>query len=259
MDKQNGEDTALLINRLHYKKGDLIVKEGDYGISIYKIVEGKVTITKESEGKDVFLAELESGDIFGEMTFLGRTDKPRNASARAQEDSIVEAWHPSKLLDEYAKMPPIIRFMTDQTLSRLLRMNKLIVELTSREQKRREEMKKKDPLTSQRRYYRKKVDFPCSYRPVKASDKVRLPGRATDIAMGGVGLEIPLRNAELYSHMKGDSFHINIGLPDDKNLEMVCKIEGIKRESNTDKMLVGMSISAISPGYRKLLGFFLMP
>lgn len=259
MDKKNDEDTTLSIRRLHYKNGDLIIKEGDYGISIYKIIEGKVTITKEFEGKDVFLADLGPGDIFGEMTFLGRTKDPRSASARASVDSIVEVWHPSKLLNEYAKMPPVIKFMTDQTLSRLLRINKLIIDLTAREQKKKEEMRKKDPLTSLRRYYRKEVDLPCSYRPVRAPDKVRLSGRATDISFAGLGIEIPLRNAESYSHMKGDSFNINITLPDGKNLEMVCKIEGITKEAGADKMFVGMSISTISSGYRKLLGFFLMP
>ena len=259
MDKKNDNDTTVPLIRLKYKNGDLIIKEGDYGISIYRIIDGKVAITKESEGKDIFLADLGPGDIFGEMTFLGRTKEARNASARACEDSIVEVWHPTKLMDEYAKMPPIIKFMTDQTLSRLIRMNKLIIELTTREQKKREEMRKEDPLNSRRRYFRKKVDLECNYRPARSSDKVRLSGRAINLGLGGIGIEIPVRNAEMYSHVKGDLLKIQIVLPDRKNLEIECRIEEITRNAGTEKILVGMSISAISPGSRKLLGFFLMP
>ncbi len=245
--------------RLSYKKGDLIIKEGDYGISIYRIVEGKVAVTKEAEGKEVFLVDLEPGEIFGEMTFLGRTEEPRNASVRAREDSVLEVWHPSRLLNEYAKMPPIIKFMTDQTLSRLLRMNKLIVELTTREQKIRKEMRKKDPLTSQRRYFRKKVDLVCHYRPARSSEKVRLPGHIMDMGLGGIGLEASVKNAEMYSHVKGDLFIVDIVLPDRKILEMRCNIQEITKNVRSGNMLVGMSINAISPGARKLLGFFLMP
>jgi c-di-GMP-binding flagellar brake protein YcgR len=138
-------------------------------------------------------------------------------------------------------------------------MNKLIVELTTREQKKREEMMKKDPLSSQRRYFRKKVDLDCVYRPARASDKVRLPGRALDIGPGGICMEIPARNAEMYTHLEGDRFKINIVLPDYKNLEMECAVKGVTREAGSDKIVLGMSISAISPDSRKTLGFFLMP
>ncbi len=36
---------------LKYKKGDLIVKEGDYGVSIYKIISGTVKVFTESQGE----------------------------------------------------------------------------------------------------------------------------------------------------------------------------------------------------------------
>ena len=259
MNMKIDNDKTFPIIKLNYKKGDLIIKEGDYGISIYRIIEGKVAITKETEGVEVFLADLGPGEIFGEIRFLGRTEEPRNASARASENSILEVWHPSKLLNEYTKMPPVIKFMTDQTISRLIRMNKLIIKLTTQEQKKREEMRKRDLLADQRRYLRKKIDLSCNYRPARSSEKVRLSGYITNISLGGIGIETSVKNAEMYSHVKGDLFKVYIVLPDRKILEMECKLNGINKDLGSGNMLVGMSINAMSPGARKLLGFFMMP
>jgi CRP-like cAMP-binding protein len=61
--------TTPPIVRLSYRKGDLIIKEGDYGVSIYKILEGKAVVLQESEGREIPLTTLGIGDIFGERTF----------------------------------------------------------------------------------------------------------------------------------------------------------------------------------------------
>lgn len=74
------------IVRLKYKKGELIIKQGDYGISIYKIINGKVRIFSESGGTEVPLATLSHGEIFGEMTFLNRGAEARTAAVRAVQD-----------------------------------------------------------------------------------------------------------------------------------------------------------------------------
>ena len=66
---------------LQYDKNELIIKEGDYGISIYKILKGTVKVFKKSGGTEIPLAKLGPGEIFGEMTFLNhlleaRSDTP---------------------------------------------------------------------------------------------------------------------------------------------------------------------------------------
>ncbi|MEJ2724514.1 MAG: hypothetical protein P8175_07685 [Deltaproteobacteria bacterium] len=35
---------------LKYRRGEQIIKQGDYGVSIYKIVSGKVHIFRKSKG-----------------------------------------------------------------------------------------------------------------------------------------------------------------------------------------------------------------
>ena len=121
---------------LKYRKGDLIIKEGDYGVSIYKIIKGKVSIYKESGDKEIALATLGPGEIFGEIAFLNRAGEIRSASGRAIENAVLEVWHPSMLSKEYKEMPPILKYVADQISARLIRMNKLVVQLTTQEQKR---------------------------------------------------------------------------------------------------------------------------
>ena len=251
-------ENAEQMIHLSYRKGDLITKEGDYGISIYKIIEGKAVIFQESGDEQISLGTLGPGDIIGEVMFLNRGGT-RSASARALEDSVLEVWHPSTLSKEYEQMPPMIKYITDQISSRLIRMNRLVVQLKTQEQKKRKAIEKGDPLTSQRRYYRKEVYLDCHYRPVGLSSKVSLDGRIRDISLGGVGMEIMVENTTSYSHMQGDSFVVNTVLPNNKTLELQVKVNTVTKGELYGRLLLGTSITEMSAGAKKSLGFFLMP
>lgn len=250
------------IVRLEYRAGDLILKQGNYGISCYKIIKGKIVVFQESGGEEISLSTLGPGDIFGEMVFLNRGKETHSESVRAIEDSEVEAWHICRLSEEYAQMPPIIKYITDQILSRSLRIEKLIVQWAIKElekREKREKGEKGEPLISQRRYYRKEIDLDCHYRPVGSSPKVRLVGRIKDMSLGGVGLEIMARNATGFSHKEGDLFVVNTVLPNGKNLELEAKIIAVNKGEALGTFLLGMSLTEMSAGARKSLGFFLMP
>ena len=257
MSGTNGNAEQVI--HLSYRKGDLITKEGDYGISIYKIIEGKAVIFQESGDKEIPLATLGPGDIIGEVSFLNRGKGTRSASARAVEDSVLEVWHPSTLSKEYDQMPPMIKYIADQISSRLTRMNRLIVQLKNQEQEKRKAIEKSDPLISQRRYYRKDVDLDCHYRPVGLSSNVRLDGRIKDIGFGGIGMEIMVKNTTSFSHMQGDFFVVNTVLPNDKSLELEVKVETVTKSKSHGRLFLGMSMTEISDGAKKSLGFFMMP
>lgn len=64
-----------------YKDGQVIIKEGGYGVGTYVILSGQVEIFRKIGGGKVRIALLEKGDYFGEMSFLDR--QPRSASAMA--------------------------------------------------------------------------------------------------------------------------------------------------------------------------------
>jgi CRP-like cAMP-binding protein len=120
------------IVHLSYAKGELIIKEGDYGISIYKISKGTVRIFKKIGEHKITLAILGMGEVFGEMTFFNFLLEPRSASVEAIDDIELEVWHPAMLADEYKKISPMLRYVLKQTLSRLLKLNKVVSDLAAK-------------------------------------------------------------------------------------------------------------------------------
>lgn len=95
--KQNAVKIKPYINqdqlKISYKgltafvpKNFLLFSEGQKGEKLYIIQKGGVNITKILDNKEVLIAVLKEGDIFGEMALL--EDKPRTASAITNSDSV---------------------------------------------------------------------------------------------------------------------------------------------------------------------------
>jgi CRP-like cAMP-binding protein len=248
MINSNQESPPVL--RLKYKKGELIIKEGDYGISIYKINKGEVEIFNETIDGDVTLATLGRGDIIGEMAFLGRGYEPRAASARAVEDTEVEVWHPVTLMKEYEQMPPILKRMADQAVKRLIRMQKLLG------QEGVDKPKKGERGASGRRYVRKKLDQDCVYKPVGSKLEIRLRGKIQDISIAGVGIQVKAQNAEQTPHRPGDQFYVYTILPNDKKLEFKARILSVNKGA-LGGLFLSMSITEMDEEAGNILGFFI--
>lgn len=65
-----------------YADGEVICRQGEIGDRMYVIQAGQVTVIREADGTEIFLAELTAGDIFGEMALFDRS--PRSATVRAK-------------------------------------------------------------------------------------------------------------------------------------------------------------------------------
>jgi small-conductance mechanosensitive channel/CRP-like cAMP-binding protein len=87
----DNELATLAINVIGecFKSGDIVVKQGDIGKSMYIIVEGilDVYIDFKGNGEEVKVAHMVPGDFFGEMSLL--TGEPRSASVIAHGDTFV--------------------------------------------------------------------------------------------------------------------------------------------------------------------------
>lgn len=71
-----------------FKKGEDIIKEGEYGDKLHIIVEGEVGISKIISDQVVFfITTLKVGEIFGEMAII--SDYPRSANAFAKTDTTI--------------------------------------------------------------------------------------------------------------------------------------------------------------------------
>ncbi len=255
---KNDKADIFSIIRLKYKKGELIVKGGDYGISIYKVLKGRVQIFSELEDSVIPLATLGPGEIVGEMIFLNRDSARRSASARALEDSELEVWHPEMLSKKYEQMAPILKYLADQAMNRLTRMNKLIIQLTAKKQQ-QEKLKQRDPWAAERRYYRKEVNLQSVLRSVGSDRKSRLNGVIKDISLGGAGLEVRPENVSKFPFKKGDELIVNTLLPYDKALDFKAKIVSIKKGRTLGSFFFGMSFTDLADISLKNLGFFLLP
>ena len=66
-----------------YEKGEVIFNEGDYGDSMFIVIEGEVSIQKN--GKSIAL--LDKGSSLGEMALLD--NETRSADATAKKDSVL--------------------------------------------------------------------------------------------------------------------------------------------------------------------------
>ena len=74
-----------------YPKNSMIILEEEFGDTVFAICEGTVKITRvNDEGKEVILALLGPGEIFGEMAIID--GESRSANALAQENCILLAF-----------------------------------------------------------------------------------------------------------------------------------------------------------------------
>ena len=76
------------IQRYHFSQGDVIVKQGDQGDSLFIVVEGVVGVQVQTDdGRTKEVARLGAGDFFGEMALL--TGESRTATVIALVDTDV--------------------------------------------------------------------------------------------------------------------------------------------------------------------------
>jgi signal transduction histidine kinase len=76
-------------DRIEAQSGDLVIREGDPGGSLYVVLTGGVEVTKTGNGHEITLATRGPGEVLGEMSLLEQT--PRTASVRANQPSTLLA------------------------------------------------------------------------------------------------------------------------------------------------------------------------
>jgi hypothetical protein len=71
------------LNLITFERGNVILREGEPGNSLFMLTSGTVKAFVKKDGKQVPIAELEEGAFFGEVSIL--TGKPRSATIVAKE------------------------------------------------------------------------------------------------------------------------------------------------------------------------------
>ena len=94
-----------------FSPGQRIIEEGDSGDSIFLIKSGNADVVTHILGKEIELATLSVGDVFGEVAFL--TGRPRTASVIAIDKLEIIEFDRVILEEMFEKYPDILKKIQD--------------------------------------------------------------------------------------------------------------------------------------------------
>ena len=81
--------TSQGTSRVHFQAGETVFRQGGPARNLYIVLEGSVHISTRTDGKDVPVATLGSGDFFGERSLLSGSRHSATAKATASLDLLV--------------------------------------------------------------------------------------------------------------------------------------------------------------------------
>ncbi|HEX9405948.1 MAG TPA: cyclic nucleotide-binding domain-containing protein [Thermoanaerobaculia bacterium] len=113
----NPEERAALVKEMELEQhgeGDVIITEGEPGLSMYVIAHGEVKVYTRGaggSGGSVYLAKLGEGEFFGEVSVL--TGKPRTATITASKPTELLRLDKEKLDNALATYPGIRKVLDE--------------------------------------------------------------------------------------------------------------------------------------------------
>ncbi|MCP4714480.1 MAG: cyclic nucleotide-binding domain-containing protein [Deltaproteobacteria bacterium] len=201
---------------LSFCPGQLIFKEGDFGISLYRIIRGCVKIYKEFETGTVVLAELGTGELFGEMAIMSGGIEPRSASAEAVDAVELEVWHCYTIRNESQAASPLIQFLANGLVKKLARINsihyRLCVEANPPAVNQPEKKNEVLRLAVQSKAWQGDI----VYHSLLFQAGQHIKGRGVEIDAGGLRFEIPVAAFERGGHEKGVKLDMVLTLAETK-------------------------------------------
>lgn len=108
------------LEKLHFRPGEDIIRQGEEGDRLYVVLEGEVTVVVEDSelGYEYPILNLGPGETFGELALF--TQHPRAATVRAEVESTCASLQKGvfqQLLDELPKVSvSICRYLADRIL-----------------------------------------------------------------------------------------------------------------------------------------------
>ncbi|MBN1577695.1 MAG: cyclic nucleotide-binding domain-containing protein [Chitinispirillaceae bacterium] len=120
---------AEVAEELHFKPGELIVKEDDIGDALFLIRNGSVRVAKRvGADRTIDLASMGEGECFGEMAAID--EEVRSATVSARQECVVLRISKDDLYDVLRDNPQIGIELLRIFVKRLRRANSRIEELS---------------------------------------------------------------------------------------------------------------------------------
>lgn len=120
-----------IIHRREYQAGEAIFHQGDPGLGMYIIIQGRVQIVNNQDPDNPILySELGDGDFFGDLALVDEAD--RSATALTSADTRIIAFFRLELKDILTRFPSlgnkILMNLVKVTAQRLRKTNELLIE-----------------------------------------------------------------------------------------------------------------------------------
>ena len=112
---------------IEYADGEVILAQGTQSEAVFAITEGVVQVVRydDEAGKEIEIARLQRGDIFGEMSLMDSA--PASATIRALGKVAAQKMTKEDFLDSVGS--PMARMVMESLFARLRRMNAHVVSL----------------------------------------------------------------------------------------------------------------------------------
>jgi len=101
---------------MQFSAGEEVFRIGDRGHNAYFIETGGVEVSIEKKGEKIVVAELEAGEIFGEMSMID--DAPRSATVTALVDTEVIVIERSRVIKPLTSIDPMMNLLLRIVLTR---------------------------------------------------------------------------------------------------------------------------------------------
>lgn len=114
-----------ILERRFVPKGTAIIKEGETGNSAFLIQSGLVKVFVQHEDRQIELAQLGPGQIFGEMALA--FDEKRSATVESLEDTNLIVITRQTLEEKLRKSDPTIRAIVPMLMKRIVQTNTAVL------------------------------------------------------------------------------------------------------------------------------------
>ena len=110
-----------------YHDGEVIIRQGEPGDRMYVIQAGNVAVTRQTDGREIHIANLKAGDIFGEMALFEK--EARSSTVRALGETRVISIDRKGFLRRVNEDPSLAYRILQQMSGRIRKMNAEISQL----------------------------------------------------------------------------------------------------------------------------------
>lgn len=112
---------AEAVDERVYAHGEVIVREGDAGSSLFVVVDGRVMVSVGTSAKQSDVATIEAGGYFGEMSLL--TGAPRSATVTAKGDCLLLEIGGDTFRTWVANRPEVLEHVAQAATTRRLELD----------------------------------------------------------------------------------------------------------------------------------------